>query len=84
MAESARSRPKAASEPENADEPHVCTFGLCPICFAVSALQPLRPEAVEHLMNAGRELLLAVKSVLDQRAGDAAEERTRLERIDIA
>jgi hypothetical protein len=35
-------------------------------------------------MNAGRELLLAVKSVLDQRAGEAAEERTRLERIDIA
>ena len=77
-------RAKAAPDPE---PPHVCTVGFCPICMAVAALQPLKPEVVEHLLNAGREFLLAVKSVIDARAeevtGDDDRER-RLERIDIA
>jgi len=85
MPKETRSRVKPAPDPVEDEAPHVCTVAFCPICFAVAALQPLRPDAVEHLMNAGREFLMAVKSVLDQRAADAAgDDRTRLERIDIA
>jgi hypothetical protein len=66
---------------------HVCTVSFCPICLAVTSVQPLRPEAVEHLLTAGRELLLAFGSILGARAGDvdrAARERgTTLTRIDI-
>ncbi len=93
MAEAARkrtTRPKASSRAEPAPEPeapHVCTVALCPICFAVAALQPLAPEVIEHLLKAGTELLLAVRAVMDSRADDLREGgdgARRLERIDIA
>ena len=82
-------RPKAGPEPEaaEAEAPHVCTVAFCPICFAVSTLQPLAPDVVEHLLNAGTELLLAVRAAMDSRAGDVERrsgEGRRLERIDIA
>ena len=83
-------RPKAAPEPEPAQrpgQPHACTVGFCPICLAISALQPLKPDVVEHLLNAGREFFMAVKAVVEARAEDLAgdgEDPRRLERIDIA
>jgi hypothetical protein len=84
-----RTRPKPAPDPEPPPQeaPHVCTVGFCPICLAVTALQPLKPEVVEHLLNAGREFLLAVKAVVDARAEDVMDDddrERRLERIDIA
>ena len=33
----------------------------CPICMAVTAVQPLKPEVIEHLLKAGTELLLAFR-----------------------
>jgi hypothetical protein len=84
----ARTRPAAEPAPEPPPEtPHVCTVGFCPICLAVAAMQPLKPDVVEHLLNAGREFLLAVKAVVDARADEVAdtdERGRRLERIDIA
>ncbi len=94
MAEAAkRSRtPKTGpprSEP-SASESHakggqVCTVGFCPICLAVTAVQPLKPEAVEHLLNAGREFLLAMTAVLGARADETGgkEKAPTLTRIDI-
>jgi hypothetical protein len=86
-----RSRSRAATPPtEEAPDPareegHVCTVGFCPICLAVTAVQPLKPEAVEHLLNAGREFLLAMTAVLGARADEAGgkEKAARLTRIDI-
>ena len=66
MAEAARAQPTTEAEPPRtgaactgADGAHtgdgqVCTVGFCPICLAVTAVQPLKPEAIEHLLNAGR------------------------------
>lgn len=78
----------AASAPE--DHPvGGCPVAWCPVCIAVTAVQPLRPEVVEHLLKAGTELLLAFKGVVDARAeemtGDAKEPAgaTRLEKIDL-
>jgi hypothetical protein len=64
---------------------HVCTVGFCPICLAVTAVQPLRPEAVEHLVNAGKEFLLAMSAILGARAegSDGKETSPTLTRIDI-
>jgi hypothetical protein len=64
---------------------HVCTVGFCPICLAVTTVQPLRPEAVEHLLNAAREFLLAMSAVLTARADDTGgkESAPTLTRIDI-
>ena len=75
--------------PPPAVDPHAtptCTVGFCPICLAVTALQPMRPDVLEHMLNAGRELLLAARSVLDARAEATTEgdgEPARLEKIDI-
>jgi len=89
MAEPAK-RSRARKTEPSASEPHapgdqVCTVGFCPICLAVTALQPLKPEAVEHLLNAGREFLLAMTAVLGARADEAGgkEKAPTLTRIDI-
>jgi hypothetical protein len=61
----------------------------CPICATVGAVQPLRPDVVEHLLKAGTELFLAFRAVVDVRADEVsgtAEEaptRTTLEKIDL-
>ena len=46
---------------------HVCDVAFCPIGLALSAVQPLKPDVVEHLLVAGREFLLAAKAVIDAR-----------------
>jgi hypothetical protein len=93
MAETAkqgRSKSKETSSPPadgsgSHQGEHVCTVGFCPICLAVTAVQPLRPEAVEHLVNAGREFLLAMSAILGARAegSDGKETSPTLTRIDI-
>ena len=90
MAETAkRSRARGSTAPPQ-PEPHapgaqVCTVGFCPICLAVTAVQPLKPEAIEHLLNAGREFLLAMTAVLGARADETggADAAPTLTRIDI-
>jgi hypothetical protein len=81
--EAPRSEPRA-SELHPGDG-QVCTVGFCPICLAVTAVQPLKPEAVEHLLNAGREFLLAMTAVLGARADEAGSKKKKptLTRIDI-
>jgi hypothetical protein len=62
---------------------HVCSVAFCPISMALSAVEGARPDAVEHLLAAGREFLLATKAVLDARAAQSGSGSTRLEKIDI-
>jgi hypothetical protein len=54
---------------------------ICPICAGLAALREARPEAVEHLVKAGAELLLAVRALLDGAAeparGPAPRRRVR-------
>jgi hypothetical protein len=72
----------------DAHEPVACPVAWCPICMAVTAVQPLRPDVVEHLLKAGTELLLAFRGVIDARADEldpSADDAvpTRLEKIDL-
>ena len=89
MAEAAKGgSPRGAAPPVDGtdeDRAHVCTVGFCPICLTVTAVQPLRPEAVEHLLNAGREFLLAMTAILGARADETGGKETgpKLTRIDI-
>jgi hypothetical protein len=74
-----------ANDPDEGRQ--VCTVAFCPICMAVTAAQTVAPDAVEHLLNAAREFLLAARAVVDARADDLERQhgKTRnLERIDIA
>jgi hypothetical protein len=84
-----RARPTSTSGPDvPSSEPHgpVCTVTFCPICAAVTAGQSIRPEAVDHLLAAGREFLLAISVILGTRAEGAAGREpgsASLTRIDI-
>jgi hypothetical protein len=49
----------------------------CPICAGLAALRGARPEAVEHLVKAGAELLLAARALLDGVAEPAPRRRAR-------
>jgi hypothetical protein len=44
-----------------------CTVAFCPICLVVTTIGEARPDLVEHLLLAGRELLLAARAVIDAR-----------------
>ena len=68
---------------EGAGGSHVCTVAFCPISMALSAVEGAKPDAVEHLLAAGREFLLATKAVLDARAAQSGGSSTKLEKIDI-
>src|SRR5262245_50805048 len=91
QADRSRTASEGASGTPEPDEhgPGGCPVAWCPICIAVTAVQPLKPEVVEHLLKAGTEMLLAFRGVIDARAdemrppeGDDASS-TRLEKIDI-
>jgi hypothetical protein len=66
-----------------------CPVAWCPVCLAVTAVQPLKPEVVEHLLRAGAEFFLAMRAVVDARAdevagsGDGDEGGDGLEKIEI-
>jgi hypothetical protein len=51
----------------------------------VTAMGEARPELVEHLLLAGREMLLAARAVIDARleSMDGDKQATKLERISI-
>jgi len=79
--------PRAGSDEHAGGSP--CPVAWCPICIAVGAVQPLRPDVVEHLLKAGTEMLLAFRAVVDDRADDVTgtsskdDGSTRLEKIEL-
>jgi len=96
------SRPKVEAVPEPEKEtaeqptqdhgaPGVCPVAWCPICMAVTAATPLRPDVIEHLLAAGTELLMAFRALIDVRADQLAgeapgtdrTEKVRLEKIEL-
>ena len=51
-------------------EPSTCPVAWCPICLAVTAVQPVKPDVVEHLLKAGTEFFLALRALIDARGDD--------------
>lgn len=69
-----------------------CT--LCPVCVFLQAVSSVRPEVTQHMLNAGRELVLALTAALEAQAEaydhastrqrertESAATRRRVERI---
>jgi hypothetical protein len=75
----------AGKGPAPADAGHVCNVAFCPIGLALTAVQPLKPDVVEHLLLAGREFFLAAKALMDVRADDLSKDggSPTFEKIDI-
>lgn len=61
--------PMAHDDAGSAGPAPECQF--CPFCAGLAALREARPEAVEHLVKAGAELLLAARALLDGAAEPA-------------
>lgn len=75
----------APAETASEQRQHVCNVAFCPIGLGLSAVQGAAPEALEHLLKAAQELLLAARAVVDQRASDFEQhDPTKLERIEIS
>lgn len=60
----------------------ICSVALCPICMVVTAVGEARPDLVQHLLVASREVLLAVRSIIDARLEGTAKP-SKLERITV-
>jgi hypothetical protein len=69
-------------ETNSAGTPPECL--VCPLCMGIAALCQTRPEAMEHLLKAGAELLAAFHALVDPAPADGDRRRpTGLRRIDI-
>ena len=77
---STRTAPKAAAQP-------ACSVAFCPIGRAMNATADAAPEVLGHLMNAAREVLLAVTVVLEAKPGSEkgapAGGTSELEKIEV-
>lgn len=55
---------------------------VCPVCQAVAALRQVRPETVEHLLDAAASMVAALRSTLTPDSNPAPP-RTPVEHIDV-
>ena len=57
------------------DHEHLATGSaecqVCPVCQAVAALRQVRPETVEHLLDAAASFVAALKSTMPTPSPDA-------------
>lgn len=81
-AKAAGRAPRPSPARERAGAEPACTVAFCPICAAVTALGAARPEVAGHLLRAGREVLLAVRALVDARLAEAGS-GPGLERVPI-
>jgi hypothetical protein len=75
-----RKRQAKKTEPPHRDP--VCPVGFCPVGMFLTVAGTARPEAVDHLVAAGREFVLALSAVLDSRA-DAVGRASPIEKIEL-
>ena len=71
-----------SKEPTAPQTDHVCPVGFGPVGMFLTAAGHARPEAVEHLVAAGREFMLALSSVMSARADDLGR-KSQLEKIEL-
>ncbi|HEV8420370.1 MAG TPA: hypothetical protein VGR13_03335 [Actinomycetota bacterium] len=74
-----RGEPAAVPPPT----PPICSVAFCPLCAAVTAFGEARPDLLEHLLVAGREMLLAFRALIDARLDGSGEAPSKMERLTI-
>jgi hypothetical protein len=79
MAQAKRSTSSGEQAPE-ADR--ACPVGFCPVGMFLTAAGSARPEAVEHLVAAGREFMLALSAVINSRVDDLGR-TSQIEKIEL-
>jgi hypothetical protein len=83
MAQPRRRTGRAGQKQRPPEARPLCSVSFCPICMAVTAVGEARPELADHLLAAGREVLLALRGLIDARleesGGSGRLERLRVE-----
>ena len=69
------------------DDEHLATGSpecrVCPVCQAVGALRHVKPEAVEHLLDAAASFVAALRATAAPPAPEGPPPGPRVERIDV-
>jgi hypothetical protein len=78
----AQTKGSRSSEPEEPHGDRACPVGFCPVGMFLTAAGTARPEAVEHLIAAGREFMLAFSAVINARVDDLGR-TSQLEKIEL-
>jgi hypothetical protein len=70
------------------DEDHVATGSaecqLCPVCQGIGVLRHVRPEAVEHMLDAAASFVAALKTAITVPSPDvAARSASRVQHISV-
>ena len=87
---------RAARYTDLFEEPHAATSdcAYCPICTTISVVRHTKPEVLDHLAKAAREVLLAAGILLEE-AGEfiasdkgphihpVADEESKVTRLDV-
>jgi hypothetical protein len=56
---------------------------VCPVCVLLQAVTSVKPEVMEHLVNAARELTLALQAVVESQASSQERASQGLQRIKV-
>lgn len=69
------------------DSEHLATGAsecqVCPVCQGVAALRHVRPDTIEHLLDAAASVVAALKSSLNQHLPDPRPPAGRVQHIDV-
>jgi hypothetical protein len=69
------------------DHEHLATGSaecqICPVCQGIAALRQVRPETVEHLLDAAASLVAAFRSTVTPTPGEPGPAGGRVQRIDV-
>ena len=57
-------RTRGASAVGDHAAPGATTCGVCPVCTGIALLRDVRPETVEHLLDAAASVVAAVRSAV--------------------
>jgi hypothetical protein len=59
------------------------TCGVCPVCSGIALLREVKPETVEHLLDAAASVVAALRSAVTTPAPEGASRPSGVERIDV-
>lgn len=73
---------RSPQQPQETETERVCPVGFCPVGMFLTVAGNARPEAVDHLVAAGREFVMALAAVLNARVDDLGRP-SQLEKIEV-
>ena len=77
----ARTRGASAGELPEAHAASTC--GVCPVCSGIALLRDVRPETVEHLLDAAASVVAAVRSAVVPPPSAGSRPSGGVEHIDV-